>query len=620
MINQSFSNRENEQDEEEDDDDDEDEEGLDEVAQEGVRNIGKKIQMKDRLLNYKCKYCNYSTKYKLHIIDHMYELHAIYLMECPHKECKKQFKDEWKLKRHLESNREHPALKLEYKNFLDIMKIHVVVGLYKPGFKCPVCVNEYLETYESLEEHCKSLHKDFNMSAYFICRQCGQLFRNIYKLKAHNSNVHGKKKTKLPQTEASNRMKQMHADDEMSTTSTTTSSITTTDKRIQAYEANKVVSSEKTCHVCMKVFKDSIKFQKHVQIQHGVNENGEPLIECPICERNFFNRQQLERHMHAHEIWVNDLNSCTGSNIPSQLNTIQHFNNNNNDNNTFNNAIDCWLSTTNTSLQKETNNLCFDNCATESSEMNILGDNKIIPDCRQVQSVLYCYECEICKFFFKSNKVLFKHKRSVHKLKPIFRCLLGDKCDVIKNGVNGEFDSLDAFLEHAKIHSQKNIYCSRCKMQFDGKVSLRNHMKNVHYRSSSEFNCNYCKIKFKSKDELDEHNKVTTHKVKNNAKTQNSKQQKLKQKDKQETIDDLTMIRNSLAIDLNQTTQLQLESQKLVEQKPISQSMCQKNIIVKVKNLLFTLFKELIFFLFFRYTNVLRVCKNLPRQTLYTII
>ena len=463
----------------------------------------------------------------------MLEIHSIYLMECPDKQCKKQFKDEWKLKRHLESNRDHPTLKYQFNNFLDIMKIYVDISLFKPGFKCPLCDNYYLQTYDLLHEHCKAQHNDFNLEAYFFCKQCGQLFRNNYKLKAHIFNVHsGKKKAKL-----------------------TTDNLTSeTDNAIAYSDANKTIDNktvtfnmnefsentlnERMCHICNKVLKDSKKYQKHVQSQHGINENGERLIECPICERNFFNRQQLERHMRIHETWVDDINQ--NNLITQPLNTTQQDNNNNIDiataNNNFAYAIDCWLSnaslpTTHAALPIKNSNKVLDennnnlpdfsqNVLTGMKQNNIIlqeldnnnkSNNKMMLDYRTVSSVLYCYECDKCKIFFKSNKLLFKHKRLTHKLKPVYKCLLGDECGLKPNG---EFDSLDEFINHSRIHSQKNIYCTRCKETFDSKILLRNHMKNVHYRTTAnEFNCNYCKIKFKTKAELTEHNNTTLHRA-----------------------------------------------------------------------------------------------------------
>lgn len=85
--------------------------------------------------------------------------------------------------------------------------------------------------------------------------------------------------------------------------------------------------SIRICFVCSKVFRTSSgqtsaattsmlgssvttttnlnkTFVRHMQIQHGLTENGDRLIECPVCEKNFFNQQQMQRHMHTHVVWV----------------------------------------------------------------------------------------------------------------------------------------------------------------------------------------------------------------------------------------------------------------------------------------------------------------------------
>ncbi len=91
--------------------------------------------------NYKCKYCTtttFSTKIKAHIIEHMQLTHRICCTECPHISCRKQFKDEWKLKRHLQSNRDHgeiPGIVSLY----DVMKQHVFITPHRIGFPCPFC-------------------------------------------------------------------------------------------------------------------------------------------------------------------------------------------------------------------------------------------------------------------------------------------------------------------------------------------------------------------------------------------------------------------------------------------------------------------------------------------------
>ena len=79
-------------------------------------------------------------------------------------------------------------------------------------------------------------------------------------------------------------------------------------------------------------------------------------------------------------------------------------------------------------------------------------------------------------FNFKSIKVLAKHKREKHNLRPVYKC-----ANPTNDCVYNIFDNVSEFLEHSKIHLQKNIICARCKIKFNNKNSLRNHMKNTHY-------------------------------------------------------------------------------------------------------------------------------------------
>jgi uncharacterized C2H2 Zn-finger protein len=55
-----------------------------------------------------------------------------------------------------------------------------------------------------------------------------------------------------------------------------------------------------------------------MQIQHGLNEKGEPLIECPVCEKSFFNKQQLERHMHTHKVWIFNTNNPENNSLNNE--------------------------------------------------------------------------------------------------------------------------------------------------------------------------------------------------------------------------------------------------------------------------------------------------------------
>lgn len=101
-----------------------------------------------------------------------------------------------------------------------------------------------------------------------------------------------------------------------------------------------------------------------------------------------------------------------------------------------------------------------------------------MPDYRDKHSILYCHKCTECKNYYKSIKVLTRHKLDEHKLTPVYRCANTNNC-------NQEFRNVSEFLDHAKLHPQKNIICTRCKMKFTNKKMLRYHMKNMHYNRKS---------------------------------------------------------------------------------------------------------------------------------------
>ena len=186
-------------------------------------NIPKKLTI--NRYNFKCKYCPFITKFKAHTIEHMFKDHKINLMQCPELSCSKTFKDEWKLKRHLLSNRDHKPLP-NFKNLSDVMKQYVEVTPQKLGFPCPLCrfdesnnlithqsdqvfsINDlvgknmdnylFLDTYEHLKSHVLLNHSKFDLDSYFICKQCGQVFINRYKLSCHLFNVHSGKRKRRP--------------------------------------------------------------------------------------------------------------------------------------------------------------------------------------------------------------------------------------------------------------------------------------------------------------------------------------------------------------------------------------------------------------------------------------
>ncbi|CAF0852318.1 unnamed protein product [Brachionus calyciflorus] len=503
----------------------------------------KKLQL--NRFNYKCNYCLHLTKFKAHIIEHMLNEHKIDLMQCPYTDCLKKFKDEWKLKRHLASNKEH--LKLgTFRDLNDCLSQHILITPQKIGqYPCPLCqidpltgniiihneldqetciqnlINKNLDNslffdkYEELSDHCSKNHPQFNMDMYFICKVCGQVFLNRYKLSCHHFNVHSGKRKPRSKSQPLNDYNQdidlMNSDNITDVIDSVAKGIGTVDRSINSkiraiydssiqdrkylcvvcnrkfkrvrdlqthvqimhknmsdsqreelraeidktnlliaknrrarnrefHSINMLSNNDpntKICFICNKIFRAvqnhelsttpgvtntfnlTKSFQRHLQLQHGINEKGEKLIDCPVCEKSFFSKIQLERHLRTHQVWIEDEQTPQ----PTQI-TIQN-----------------------------------------------------LPEHRLKHSILYCHECIECSIFFKSIKILTKHKKDAHNLRPVFKCANTIDC-------NRQFDTIDSFLEHSKHHSQKNILCSKCKLKFSNKNTLRIHMKNYHYKTS----------------------------------------------------------------------------------------------------------------------------------------
>ena len=559
--------------------------------------------------NYKCNYCLHLTKFKAHIIEHMLTDHKIDLMQCPYADCLKKFKDEWKLKRHLTSNKDHIQLGT-YKDLNDCLKLHVNITPQRIGqYPCPLCqidsitgsvltsnepdqelsiqnlINKNLDNslffdkYDDLVDHCSKSHSSFNMDTYFLCKICGQVFLNRYKLNCHHFNVHSGKRKPRNKAQNLSEISQMISMDSSNSDNITdvidsvakgfgnvdklcnankfrivtetvvqerkylcivcsrkfkrvrdlqthvqimhknitelqkeelkaeiekTNLIMAKTRRsrnraITDYHSANLLSTNdpntKVCFICKKIFRavqhhsvsttqgvtntfNLVKsFQRHLQIQHGINEKGEKLIDCPVCEKSFFAKIQLERHLKTHQVWIEDETS------PAPL-------------------------------------------SVEST-----------PEHRAKHSILYCHECVECSIFFKSMKILTKHKKDAHNLKPVFKCANTIDCNL-------QFDSIESFMDHSKVHVQKNIVCSKCRVKFPNKNTLRIHMKNFHYKTSmtkktslnrnrklidlnhvgqfnnsldtqdtkmtkSEFTCPTCRQEFSSRNSL--HNHLATH-------------------------------------------------------------------------------------------------------------
>jgi hypothetical protein len=183
------------------------------------------------------------------------------------------------------------------------------------------------------------------------------------------------------------------------------------------------------------------------------------LLECPVCDEQFDAPTILENHVFEHSTWIDE-------------NQTQNFK----------------------------SGLSYDDSS--SSYTDLLDETSTIP-----------LECKQCTVTFASNASFTMHKKMIHCLNPVFRCL-NDACAQL-------FDKPVDYILHARIHSQKRhstsrrnpyhrrrkrIYrCRTCKKSFQTSEQLQNHM----LYETHKFLCQLCPAEFESNNSY--HNHIAKH-------------------------------------------------------------------------------------------------------------
>jgi hypothetical protein len=188
-------------------------------------------------------------------------------------------------------------------------------------------------------------------------------------------------------------------------------------------------------------------------IENGMSQMN--LLECPVCDEQFEAPTILENHVFEHSTWIDD-NENTNSN----------------------------------------SGLPFDDDS--SSYTDLFDEPSTVP-----------LECKQCTGTFTSSASLNMHKKMMHCLHPVFRCL-DEACSQL-------FDKPVDYIHHARIHSQKrrrNGYhrrrkrvnrCRICKKSFQTAEQLQNHT----LYETHKFLCQLCPAEFESNNSY--HNHIAKH-------------------------------------------------------------------------------------------------------------
>lgn len=168
----------------------------------------------------------------------------------------------------------------------------------------------------------------------------------------------------------------------------------------------------------------------NLSIENGISQMN--LLECPVCDEHFDAPTVLENHVFEHSTWADE-----DSNLHNE--------------------------------------------ESSSSYTDLIDEPPSIP-----------LECKQCTVTFSSNASLHMHKRMIHCLNPIFRCL-NDACAQL-------FERPVDYILHARIHSQKRHVITSSRR------SAYNRRRKRTYR------CRICKTSFPSSEQLQNHTLYETHK------------------------------------------------------------------------------------------------------------
>ncbi|XP_044729642.1 zinc finger protein 883-like [Chrysoperla carnea] len=221
---------------------------------------------------FTCKNCGRKFHLKQHLVAHsLTHLETVNSSEVKCNQCDKICKNEYLLKRHLNTHRSE-----------DEKYVH----------KCDICKRKFMYA-KSLAEHQKQGHDNEEV----ICDQCGKVFKDKYRLSQHlSSHIDGLKFTcdQCPKEF----------------------------KSLTALKAHKKTHAEKSyeCEVCGKKF--SLRGQLTV---HSTIHTGQLPYECSYCKKQFRRKYYLTVHLRQHT--GERPYSCTECNhyFASDSNFIKHL-------------------------------------------------------------------------------------------------------------------------------------------------------------------------------------------------------------------------------------------------------------------------------------------------------
>ncbi|CRK99782.1 CLUMA_CG013090, isoform A [Clunio marinus] len=389
------------------------------------------------LKRYKCKLCPSTFKEKRYFQSHFETVHGKKRnLKCGIDGCNEMFIYRAQRLRH--HRLKHPEIYEESDN--------------DESFQCQIC-DLLFEDSKDLNDHLKKDHElnddDENSRTCDICVPI-KSFNNGEDLINHVHSFHSDKRTYNCEQISESFPLERHIND----VHNNLCEFSDNDGTINHDEKNKKSNkSERTCKVCMKVFKKV----KYLELHFSSVHTSEPQYSCPICNRSFSFRRSMQRHIQAIHEDRRDF-KCTSDGCQKafrcRYDLNEHFNN------------------IHAEVKKK----------------------------QPVESVT----CDVCDKICSSRKVLYSHKKMVHEAKhwgQVHR--FGEIKTRTCHLCGADFQLFNDFKLHIESHVGYFI-CITCGLCFPDESSLFIHIES-HRKIEEElrlFVCDVCSYRISTKAQL----------------------------------------------------------------------------------------------------------------------
>ncbi|XP_067670545.1 zinc finger protein 665-like [Haliotis asinina] len=339
-------------------------------------------------------------------------------------------------------------------------------------FVCGVCNKDFISA-KMLEGHMKC-HID---PKSLTCNICGKLFDFPYKLKNH-AKVHNKSfecdicGRTFSDRGGFTRHRNTHSSEKYTHGPSA--------KKTQSKSTVSAPVEKMKCHICGGEFECKKELSVHLSSHAGGSEDGDVVavttekMKCHTCGKEFTSKDSLSQHLKTHTAIVYECDMCDKTFTQDEEYTAHLKAHDEEDDRHDDELYKCMTCGDMFQCQREL-------------------------DLHQKKHTKSTFMCNTCGWTFTDERPYQAHLKS-HKADEgvTWKC---NKCKL-------EFAHKNDLREHLKKHIKRTYRCEQCGRIFTEEILYIAHLRNHKAHEDIRWKCNKCKLEFNKKEELKEHLKI----------------------------------------------------------------------------------------------------------------